>query len=104
VSFGARKQPETHFKEKVAADLKKLGPLIWFEKIQQFGKVGTPDFLLCVNGYFVALELKKDAKEDPKPLQTHKLNRIKKARGRAFVAHPDNWNEILAEIIDLATN
>lgn len=55
---------------------------------------GTPDLLLCVNGTFVALELKKDAKSKPTELQKHNLNRIIQAGGLAFVVYPENWQDV----------
>lgn len=86
-------QPETRFKNKVRRDLEEL-ERTWICKIQQVAKRGDPDFILCVNGQFVALELKKDGKEKPDPLQYHKLEKIIIAGGLAYVAHPQNWKKI----------
>jgi len=88
-----KKQPETIFKEKVQNDLDTLD-YCWHEKIQQVCKRGTPDILACIGGTFIALELKKDEKEEAKPLQKLKLRKIKKAGGLDYVAHPKNWPEI----------
>jgi hypothetical protein len=88
------KNPETIFKEKALADLRAL-PRTWAEKIQQVAICGTPDILACVNGYFVAIELKKDAAARVEPIQDYELARIKRARGMAVIAHPGNWRDIL---------
>lgn len=86
------KKPETKFKEtRVIPDLKKL-PNCWFVKIQQLSIRGVPDYLLCVNSTFVALELKKDEKETPDRLQQYNLEGINRAGGIGIVAHPGNWD------------
>lgn len=86
------KKPETRFKEKVLKDLRAL-PKCWAEKIQQVGKRGTPDILVCLNGSFIALELKKDAKECADSLQRHKLKAIELAGGTSVVACPETWRD-----------
>lgn len=96
------KQPETVFKERVQRDLETLRPDVWFVKVQQMGIRGTPDILLCSHGIFFALELKKDGKEKPEPLQEYNLDLIKKAGGQSFVAHPDNWDRLFEFIRDPA--
>ena len=75
-------------------ELAKL-PDIWFEKIQQVGKRGTPDILLCVSGKFVGIELKKSGKEPRDRLQHHKLGLIEKAGGVSFVAYPENLDVVI---------
>ncbi len=91
------KKPETYFKDRVVRDLRTI-PNIYFIKIQQIARCGDPDMLLCVNGYFVALELKRDEKEIIKPLQQHELNCIVKAGGLGMLTHPENW-PIIFEMI-----
>jgi hypothetical protein len=94
-------KPETVFKEHVRRDLAKL-PHCWFEKIQQVCIRGTPDLLVCIAGFFVAIELKKDEKAKVDALQTHKLLQIEKAGGLAFIAYPSNWGEIYNRLTELA--
>lgn len=59
---------------------------------------GTPDLLACVNGHFVAIEVKKDAKEietwkkkaetDPRSIVQHAQHHaIKAAGGRVIVVY-----------------
>ena len=87
------KKPETKFRESIYKDLDAL-QLTWWESIQQKAIRATPDILMCVNGYFVALEFKKDQNESPSPLQLYKHKEIKKAKGFCFVVHPDNWGYV----------
>lgn len=95
------RQPESLLKDKVLADLHKL-PKTYAVKIQQVVIRGTPDILACVNGHFVALELKRDEKQRAEPLQLHQLEKILRAGGQTFVVHPLNWPGVLAQLTRLA--
>ncbi len=88
--------PESKFKIKVMKDLKTLGK-IWILKTQEKGRRGVPDLLICLNGQFVAIELKAEKKE-PDPLQMFELNCIESASGLALVAYPENWKEIFKKL------
>lgn len=59
---------------------------------------GTPDILACVNGYFLAIEVKAQNGR-PSELQLVKINDIRKAGGFAYVAYPSGWPK-LKRIID----
>ena len=59
---------------------------------------GTPDLLTCINGYFVAIEVKAQDGE-PSELQLQKIKDIRKAGGFAYVVYPSGWNK-LKDIID----
>lgn len=87
------KKSETKFKERIMPHLKAL-PNTWCVKVQQVGIRGTPDILMCVNGMFVALELKRSSSEEPDQLQTHNLNAINKAKGIGLTVYPENWIEV----------
>jgi hypothetical protein len=94
-------QPETKFKIKVMADLKKL-PHILFVKTQQVAIRGTPDILACIKGRFVALELKRSQEERADPLQAHNLDMIEFAGGLAYVVNPTNWPAVYEAMTSLA--
>jgi len=92
------KQPETKFGELVDRDLRiEFGKDIWIENINQVSKVGTPDRLICLNGRFVALELKVSGGVVAK-LQLLKLLEISKAGGLAYIVYPHTWHTVLAEL------
>ena len=63
-----------------------------------FSENGTPDILACVNGYFLAIEVKAQDGH-PSELQLVKINDIREAGGFAYVAYPSGWNR-LKGIID----
>lgn len=94
-------KPETRFKNKIRPLLEGL-PRTWLAKIQQQTIRGTPDFLLCIGGKFVALELKKSYKEKPDPLQQYTLDKIIEAGGWGIVVSPENWDQIYSSLKELA--
>jgi hypothetical protein len=71
------------------------------EKIQQVCIRGTPDFLCCISGVFVAIELKMPG-ESPDPLQYYKLTTIAKTGGIAIVLSPENFDKTLEFLKDIA--
>ncbi len=54
-----------------------------------YGRVGVPDIICCVNGYFLALECKA-GKGKPTALQDRELAAITKAGGVAIVINEDS--------------
>lgn len=94
------KQDETKFKEKVLPELTAI-PRTWWVKTQQVSISGTPDILGCVNGIFVALELKAK-KGSPSKLQEYNIKLINDCYGFGFVVYPQNWDGILRKIKELA--
>lgn len=96
-----RLQAESNFRQRIKDDLKTI-KRVFAEKIQQVGIVGTADWHLCVNGWYVAIESKRSKKEKPGGLQQHKLERVKKCGGYSFKATPENWHLILKKIKKLA--
>lgn len=87
-------KPESNFKIIVIKFLKTFSN-IWFVKISQVATRGTPDFLICLNGVFVAIELKASVKSKISELQKYNLSKIDKACGVAIVAYPENWAEVI---------
>jgi hypothetical protein len=70
---------------------------VWAHKTQEVAKRGVPDFLLCVNGYFVALELKTET-GTLEPLQEYKLEKIIEANGSAYAVMPRNWPMVFKDL------
>jgi len=61
--------------------------------VQQSSIRGTPDFLLCVNGRFLGLELKRSDHDHPTKLQEYVGDCIKRSNGFYLVASPQGWDE-----------
>lgn len=95
------KKPETLFTEKVDTELKRLfGNDIFIENIQQAAKIGTPDRLICLNGLFVALEIKTDEGK-PTKLQLLKLAKIERAGGFSAIVTPTTWPFVREELTSI---
>ena len=75
----------------------------WFLKYwggAAFTKAGIPDLLVCVNGFFVAVEV-KSAKGKPTELQKYQLEQITNAGGYGFILYPkdfDKFKETIRQI------
>lgn len=95
------KKEETLFKERVAKALKTL-PNTWFVKIQQVSLRGIPDFLLCIGGRFVAIELKSSRRAHRNPLQEWTLDTIAKTGGHAYLVSPETWPDLFSDIKEMA--
>lgn len=93
---------EKNFENKIKQFLKDKGA--WFIKYWaggQFTKTGIPDILACVNGYFVAIEV-KGPNGKPSELQLYNIDKIRKAGGIAVVLYPDQFDKFKIMINDLA--
>ena len=86
--------------------LSKIPCSVW-ERINDKSKRGIPDVIGCVNGCFVALELKRSHKESLKVsgrivLQKYVISKyVKQGLGIGFIVHPDNLIYVYEEIIKL---
>ena len=85
----AESMSETAFKNHVQRALKLL-PNTWFVKTQERGRRGVPDELICLNGRFIALELKCVGGKLSR-IQEETLKAIQRAGGIAAEVSPRNW-------------
>ena len=58
---------------------------IWFYKASDRYTSGIPDFIICFEGKFYGIELKKTG-EKPRKLQDHVISKIEKSGGTVLVA------------------
>lgn len=82
---------------RVVKKLKTL-PFVHIIKIQQVAKKGDPDIIMCVNGRFVAWELKVGSNKATS-LQQHQLDLITKAGGLALVVTPVTFDAEFEKLI-----
>lgn len=90
---------EKEFENKIKAFLKTL-PNQWHFKHWGggFGKAGIPDILGCINGRFIAIEVKaSDGK--PSPLQVRCINQITCAGGYAVIVYPEQFEELKEHLL-----
>lgn len=91
---------EKNFENKIKKYLKEQGA--WFIKYWgggAFTKAGIPDLLCCVNGYFVAVELKAPNGKVSE-IQKHTIRKINEAGGIAIALYPKDY-EIFERMIEL---
>jgi hypothetical protein len=80
---------EAKLKQEVK-DLLNAKGAYWFMPVQMgYGVSGTPDFLCCIDGKFVAIETKAVGRK-PGPFQLHRIKEIIDAGGVAF------WTDSIA--------
>lgn len=58
-------------------------------------KNGIPDILACINGYFLAIEVKAQNGK-PSELQKHHVKKINDAGGYAIILYPDQDRQFKA--------
>lgn len=81
---------EKSFENKIKAYLKSIGAYFVKTHGDRFSRVGTPDILACVNGKFVAIEVKA-ANGKPSKLQIYHIEQIIKSGGIGYILYPKDW-------------
>lgn len=94
---------ETRFKIRFQARLKTI-PKSWFMKVEAGAIHGIPDIIGVVNGFFVAMELKKDKATKPDKLQQYNIDIIRSiAKGYSYKVDPSNMEAVLKELTWLSS-
>ena len=93
---------EKNFENKIKNFLKAQN--CWFVKYfaNRNTKSGVPDILACVNGYFVAIEVKGENGK-PTPLQVWNRDKIREAGGISVILYPDQFLRFKLLVEDLQT-
>jgi len=78
--------PEKKIENQIKSYLDSIGTYYIKTHGSMFSKAGTPDIIACVNGVFVAIEVKKPGGVESS-LQKAKVKIIQKAGGVAFFAY-----------------
>ena len=85
--------PEKKVKEKIVKVLKEEGVYYFFPATHGFGRSGVPDIVCCVNGCFLAIEVKAGTNK-PTALQVREIEAIRRCNGVAVVANDENWDMV----------
>jgi len=95
--------PEGKVKAKFKRGLKKI-PRVWSHMSVQTG-MGAPtlDFVLCVDGLFVAVEAKATAKHQLSALQQQTVRAMEGCGAVVFIVHDENVELVLNQIGLLAS-
>lgn len=87
--------PEGRVKSRINRILKKFGDDVWkvMPRGGPFGKAGTPDYLVCVGGKFLAIEAKAGDNK-PTDIQKEQMAAIRRAGGTTLVINEGNLDEV----------
>ena len=91
---------EKPFETKIRKFLEACGCYVFKVWGGGYQQAGVPDLIICVNGYFVAVEVKGE-RGKPSPLQIHNIDHIKKAGGVGLVLYPKDFDEFKNLILSL---
>lgn len=91
---------EKNYENKIKKYLKDNGAYFVKYFANSFTKAGVPDILACVNGYFVAIEVKAENGK-ASPLQLHNRDLIRGAGGISIILYPSQWEDFKLLIQDL---
>ena len=83
---------EKLFENKIKSYLKSIGAYFIKTHGDRFSRVGTPDIIACINGNFVAVEVKAENGK-PSDLQLYHLEQIRKAGAHAFLLYPKDFED-----------
>lgn len=72
---------------------------IYYLKTIVCSRAGVPDFIACINGRFISIEL-KGSKGKESALQKYNGEKIRKSGGEYFVLTPENYCEITDKIME----
>lgn len=77
-------------------------PNTWFFKYWAgpYSKSGIPDIIACVNGHFVAIEVKCETGHASE-LQKRNIRLIQKAKGYARIVYPKDFETLKKELMEL---
>lgn len=79
-------QAESRLQQRIVKKLRSTYPGSWWVKTSGNNRVGTPDLLGCVEGLFIALEVKTPENPDEAtPTQAENLAHIRRAGGYSAV-------------------
>lgn len=83
---------EKAFENKIKAYLKQQGA--WHVKYfaNAYTRSGVPDLICCVNGKFLAIEVKAEHGRVSE-LQNYQIEQIKKSGGKALIVYPKDFEE-----------
>lgn len=83
---------ESDFQRKATKWLESNGAYCRKQNASGLSKKGTPDYLNCLDGVFLAIEYKKSEKDKPSELQKKNINDINKSNGIAIVLRPETFD------------
>lgn len=92
---------EKQFENEIKKFLNKL-PYTWYFKAWggPYSKSGIPDIIACVNGHFVALEVKAESGRASE-LQKRNIRLIEQCGGYSRIVYPKDFEKLKEELLEL---
>ena len=90
--------PEGKIKKRVKEILDEVGAWYCMPVGSGYGKSAIPDFIICYQGYFLAIETKAGNKQAT-AIQAKEIERIKAAKGVAWVINETNIENLKSWIL-----
>lgn len=92
---------EKIFENEIKKFLNKL-PNTWYFKVWSgpYSKSGIPDIIACVNGHFVALEIKAENGRASE-LQKRNIRLINECKGNAYIVYPKDFETLKERLVEL---
>lgn len=90
--------PEGKIKKRVKEILDEVGAWYCMPVGSGYGKSAIPDFIICYQGYFLAIETKAGNKQAT-AIQAREIERIKAAKGVAWVINETNIENLKSWIL-----
>jgi len=94
--------PEGAIKKRVKEILADAGAWYCMPVGSGYGKSAVPDFIICHQGFFIAIETKAGNKQAT-AIQAREIERIKAAEGIAWVINETNIAELKEWILSVST-
>ena len=91
---------EKIFENKIKVFLKSIGAYFIKTHGDRFSRVGTPDIIACLNGHFVAVEVKAENGK-PSELQLYHIAQIIKAGGYGCILYPKDFDKFKLDMYRL---
>lgn len=88
---------EKNFENKIKSYLKSIGAYFIKTHGDRFSRIGTPDIIACVNGHFVAVEVKSENGK-PSDLQLYHITQIKESGGYAVILYPKDFEQFKKDV------
>lgn len=100
--LGVNMAAEKNYENKIKSLLRNNDA--WFVKFfaNRMTKTGIPDILACVNGCFVAVEVKAGHGR-PSELQKYNVREINDSGGYAIILYPQDW-ELFEKLVKCLNN
>ena len=90
--------PEKQFENEIKKYLESLPNTYYFKYwAGPYSKSGIPDIIACVNGMFVAIEVKAE-NGHPSELQKRNIRLIQESNGYACIVYPKDFERLKKEL------